>query len=165
MEVTMVDFRVMKPGRINGLQLMAKVETRKQNGNREQVWVERAGRAKANCGKGLRIKGKIGWHKKKLNTWINITKQKLKTKFTAGFKKTQIRSIFWCLSCLKTKEHTTQFLNQVICIEKFMSMGHKDVIIKESNKNFNYDRILKVAVNWRQAAKWPLRRDFLDWDC
>lgn len=32
-------------------------------------------------------------------------------------------------------------------------MGHKDMIIKEGNKNFNYDRILKVAVNQRQAAE------------
>lgn len=71
----------------------------------------------------------------------------------------------WCLSCLKTKSTGLHFwFKWVICIEKFISTGHKDMVIKEGNKNFNYDRILKVAVNWRQAAKWPLQSVFLGWD-
>lgn len=40
----------------------------------------------------------------------------------------------------------------MICIEKFISLGHKDMVVKKSNKMFNYDRILKEAVNSRQAA-------------
>lgn len=52
-----------------------------------------------------------------------------------------------------------------ICIEKFTSTGHKDVVIKEGNKKCNYDRILKVAVNWRQAPEWLLWSDLLGWDC
>lgn len=63
----------------------------------------------------------------------------------------------WCLSCLKTKSTGLHFwFKWVICIEKFISTGHKDMVVKEGNKKFNYDRILKVAVNWRQGAEWPL---------
>ena len=41
----------------------------------------------------------------------------------------------------------------MICIEKFISLGHKDMVIKNTNKMFNYDRILKEAVNLRHAAR------------
>lgn len=41
----------------------------------------------------------------------------------------------------------------MICIEKFISLGHKDMVIKKTNKMFNYDRILKEAVNLRHAAR------------
>lgn len=80
----------------------------------------------------------------------------------------QIKGDFqlFVFSCLKTKSTRLHFwFKWVICIEKFISTGHKDMVVKEGSKNFNYDRILKVAVNWRQAAEWPLQSDFLGWDC
>ena len=35
----------------------------------------------------------------------------------------------------------------MICIEKFISSEHKDMVIKSAVKIFNYDRILKEAIN------------------